>query len=414
MQEEIVQHINNPKQLEKLYRENKLIFKNAFNNAFPEVKENAVAQAWNERLNFENEEISWGSNKELSFIIIASIIAGIVVKIPDIFFVSPEYFYTRNFGFIIFPLLTAYFAWKQNLSTTTIIILSSVIIFSIIYINILPDNKTSDTLILACIHLPLVLWFVLGYSFVGNNLNNYQKRFDFLRYNGDLLVMTTLIVIAGVLLSAISLALFELIDISVEVIYTKYVGLIGLAASPIVGTYLLQTNPQLVNKVSPIIAKVFTPLVLFTLIAYLLAVIYTGKDPYNDRDFLLIFNVLLIGVMAIILFAIAERSKNTNSKIGTIMLLALSIVTIIINGIALSAIVFRISEWGFTPNRLAVLGGNILILINLLFVTYNLFKTMRDDKALQKVENSITSYLPIYCAWAAIVTFVFPVIFNFR
>jgi hypothetical protein len=227
-------------------------------------------------------------------------------------------------------------------------------------------------------------------------------------------VMTTIIIIAGGLLTAITFGLFELIDIRIEEFYFHYIGIWGLAASPIVGTYLVQANPQLVNKVSPVIAQVFTPLVLVTLVVYLVALIFTGKDPYNDRAFLLIFNALLIGVMALILFSIAETSKHSNSKMGTLLLLGLSIVTVIVNGIALSAILFRIFEWGITPNRLAVLGGNILILTNLLIVTYRLFKTMKDDNEIKKVENSIASFLPIYCLWTIFVTFIVPVLFNFK
>jgi hypothetical protein len=150
------------------------------------------------------------------------------------------------------------------------------------------------------------------------------------------------------------------------------------------------------------------------LVIYLFAVIYTGMDPYNDRNFLLIFNVLLIGVMAIILFSIAETSKNSDSKIGALALLGLSIVTIIVNGIALSAIVFRISEWGITPNRLAVLGGNILIITNLFIVTFRQFQAMKDSNKVQKVENSIASFLPVYIVWVILVTFVFPMLFNFE
>jgi len=150
------------------------------------------------------------------------------------------------------------------------------------------------------------------------------------------------------------------------------------------------------------------------LVIYLFAVIFTGKDPYNDREFLLIFNVLLIGVMAIILFSIAETSKNSKNKIGAIALLGLSIVTIIVNGIALSAIVFRISEWGITPNRLAILGGNVLIIINLLIVTYRQFQVMNDSSKVDKVEKSIASYLPVYIVWAILVTFLLPMLFNFE
>lgn len=414
MKEQIINNLNNPKELEKFYRENKTHFRREFNSVYSEIKENTTAQIWYERLNFENEEISWGTKNELTFVIIASIIAGIIAKLPQFVGINPEYFYPRNIAFVIFPLLSTYFVWKLKTQTKRMIVVLFVFLFSAIFINALPNNNTSDTLILACIHLPLFLWSALGFIFVGDNIKNYQRRLDFLRYNGDLVVMTAIILIAGGLLTGVTLGLFRLIDIQLEEFYFQYIGILGLAAAPIVGTYLVQTNPHLVNKVSPVIAKVFTPLVLATLVIYLIAVIYTGKDPYNDRDFLLIFNLLLIGVLAIIFFSIAETSKNSGSKFSIIMLFSLSVVTIIINGIALSAILFRISEWGITPNRLAVLGGNILILINLLLVAYRLFNAVKDINEIIKVENSIAFYLPVYSLWTILVTFVFPVIFNFK
>ena len=340
MRNEIKKNIDNPGQLEKMYRANKPSFKREFNLVFPYIQETTTARIWRERLNFESEEISWGTNKELIFVIIACVIAGIIAKIPEFTGLDPEYFYPRNIAFVVFPLLTAYFAWKQKVRTKKLVLVSLAVLVSAIYINLLPNNDKSDTLILAFIHLPLVLWAILGFTFVGDKLNNYQKRLEFLRYNGDLVVMTTILLIAGGLMTGITLGLFELIDLPIKEFYFEYIAIWGLAASPIVGTYLVRTNPQLVNKVSPVIAKVFTPLLLIMLVIYLFAVIFTGKDPYNDREFLLIFNALLIGVMAIILFSIAATSKNSDSKIGALALLGLSTVTIIVNGIALSAIVF--------------------------------------------------------------------------
>ena len=414
MKEEIINNIGNPRQLENLYRDNKTTFRRAFNLLYPTIKENTTAQIWNERLNFESNDISWGTGSDLTFVLIASLLAGAIAKIPDFAVIKPDYFYPRNIAFIIFPLLTSYFAWKRKADTKRLISISLVFQVSAIYINTLPDNEKSDTLLLACIHLPLLLWSVLGFAYVGNQLNKYQNRLDFLQYNGDLVVMTTIILLAGGLMTGITLGLFSLINLQIENFYFQYIAIWGLAASPIVGTYLIQTNPQLVNKVSPIIAKVFTPLVLVTLVIYLIAVIYTGKDPYNDREFLLVFNLLLIGVMAIILFSTIETSRNSGSRIETVLLLGLAAVTVTINSIALSAVAFRIFEWGITPNRLAVLGGNILILANLLTVTYQLVRTVRNHNEIQKVENSIAAFLPIYGLWATLVTFVIPLLFNFK
>jgi hypothetical protein len=226
--------------------------------------------------------------------------------------------------------------------------------------------------------------------------------------------MTAIMLIAGGLLTVITFGMFELIGIRIEDFYFQYVIICGLAAVPIIATYLVRANPGLVNKVSPVIAKIFTPLVFVTLVIYLIAVLYTGKDPYNDREFLIIFNFLLLGVMALILFSIAEISKNPGNKINAVLLFALSVLTVVVNSIALSAILFRISEWGITPNRLAVMGGNILILINLLIVTYSLFKTLKNTTEIEKVEYNIASFLPVYTAWTVIVIFAFPVLFGFR
>jgi len=154
--------------------------------------------------------------------------------------------------------------------------------------------------------------------------------------------------------------------------------------------------------------------VLVMLIIYLVAIIYSGKDPYNNREFLLMFNALLIGVMAIIFFSVAGYSKTIKSSAETWVLLLLSAVTIIVNGIALSAILFRISEWGITPNRAAVLGGNVLILIHLLLVTTQLFGVLSKKVDMAAVGKAIASYLPVYFIWIIIVTFLFPFLFGFK
>ena len=311
-------------------------------------------------------------------------------------------------------MLSAYFAWKNRLSTGKIAFIAGMTIIGLVYINFLPDVKESDTLILSCIHLPLFLWSLLGFAFVGETRNNNEQRLGYLRFNGDLIVMTTLILIAGGILTGVTIGLFELIGFNIEKYYFEYVGIFGLAAAPIVGTYLTQTNPQLVGKVSPVIAKIFSPLVLVMLVVYLTAIIFSGKDPYNDRDFLLIFNALLIGVMALIFFSVAETSNRSKSHPEIWILFLLSVVTIMVNGIALSAILFRISEWGITPNRAAVLGANVLVLINLLLVSAQLFRVLRKRREISGVGKVIAKYLPIYIIWTVIVTFVFPLIFGFK
>ncbi|MEN2280987.1 hypothetical protein AAGF08_02540 [Algoriphagus sp. SE2] len=414
MKDKILTHIDDPVSLEKLYRSNKSLFKESFSEISTQLQAKPVAEFWNARFSYESSSISWGEKNELFYVAIGCFIAGMIAKLPAIFSISEDFFFPRNIGFIVFPVLIAYFAWKNKLSKQAVGIFAGIISICIIYINVLPNNLESDTLTLACIHLPLLLWVVLGVSFAGKEFKKINPRLDFLRFNGEAAVMCAVIGIAGALLTAISFGLFELIGIDMEPIFENYIIVFGLPSVPILAAFLTQTNPQLVNKVTPIIAKLFSPAVLVMLTVYLSAIFYTGKDPYNDREFLLIFNLLLIGVMALIFFSIAEHSAKAKISLDIWVLMLLSLVTIIVNGIALSAILFRISEWGITPNRMAVLGSNILMLIHLLIITFKIFKTIKGKTKDLEVGKSIASFIPIYAIWAAFVVFIFPLLFNFQ
>jgi len=125
--------------------------------------------------------------------------------------------------------------------------------------------------------------------------------------------------------------------------------IVGAVSVPIVATYITKNYTVLTNKIAPIIANIFSPLVLLTAIIFLVALIISGKDPYNDREFLLIFNVMLLGVMAVIVFSISETSATGKQKFNELILFVLSIITVIIDLIALSAIFYRLGTFGITP-----------------------------------------------------------------
>ena len=414
MRNEILNHLDNPKQLEKLYQDNKTSFKAEFNLIFNQHKENKLLQYWDERLNYQSSEISWGNKKEFIFVLALSLTAGCLASIPSFFKIDSEFFYTRNISLIIFSILATYFCWKNRLPKKKIIITGVVFLIALIFINLLPANNNSNTLILSLFHISIFLWTVVGFTYVGNSLNDNRKRIEFLRYNGELLIMSGLLLIAGAVLTAITIGLFTVSGFNIRDFYFEHIVIFCLPIIPILGTFLTQTNPQLVNKVSPVIAKIFSPLVLITVVVYLIAILFSGKNLYNDRDFLMLFNGLLIGVIAIILFSVSTTINQNISQVSGIILFALSVVTVIVSGMALSAILFRISTMGITPNRLAVVGANLLMLTNLSWISFQLFRTVFKKTDISSVENAIAFFIPLYILWTIIVSFIFPFLFNFR
>ncbi len=414
MKNRITENLSNPGKLEQLYRSNPAGFKQAFQEIYPQIQADITAQIWHERLQNTHEEITWGAAKDWAFVGILAAIAAIFMHLPTIFSIMKDVYFARNTAFIFMMGIAAYFARKQSLSGSQLLFPTLIVLASLVFVNALPVNPSSDTLFLTCIHLPILTWLIVGHIFSGVQISLTHKWIDFLRFHGDLLVMSAVIMLAGGLFSALTIGLFTLIDLQIEHLYSQYIIVSALPAVPILATLLVQQNPTLVSKISPVIARIFTPLVGLMLLVFLGAFIFVGKDPYNDREFLLVFNGILIGVMALLLFSVSESTKEMASKFQRISLVGLAILAIADNGIALSAIVFRLIELGITPNRLAVLGSNVLILLNLIWVTKQLLGLIGGQKNLSDVEASMTRFLPYYAIWAAIVSFVFPLIFSFQ
>jgi hypothetical protein len=414
MKQQILENINSPAELEKLYRSNKNEFGQAFKHIYETQETTPVLAFWNSRLNYNDNRTSLYSKNEFGLTIILIILAGLIANIVNIKGVNQELFLSRNISFIIIPFVSAFFLWKQNAKINVKIILTVLFGISAWYINLLPNSANSSSINLVYIHLPIFLWCVLGYAYMNDAYANNEKRINFLKYNGDLLVISVILFLAGMLFTVLTIGLFELIGMNIAKFYFEYVGIWGIGAIPILGTYLINTNPQIINKVTPIIAKIFTPLAFINLTIYLTVLISKGKYPHQDRNLLLIYNALLIGVLALIFFSVAEIEKNKKGYFNTALLLGLSVLTIIINGIALSAISYRLFEYGITPNRIAVLGGNILIFVNLLIVTIQLLKAIKTNTTLTEVQNSIAKYLPVYAVWVGLVAFLLPLIFGYK
>lgn len=411
MKNSIIEQIHNPEFLEAAYRKDATSFKQSFAEAYPSIKNEVLAKAWYERLNYTQSEISWGIKNEWKVLTILAALVAVVAILPNFFKIEQDIFYAKNVGFIVFPALMVYFVWKKQQPIQKLIAPLIISLVSALYINSLPTFTNSDSANQAFFHLPIFLWVIFGYTFIGGDVSTTNKKINFLRFNGDLLVLSGLMLIAGGLFTAITINLFELLKINIENIFLNYIMAAGLSIVPLFASFLIQNNNHLVNKISPVIARIFTPLVTITLFIYLVAIFFKGTYPTANRDYLLLFNVLLIAVMALILFSLSEVTKNTQQKSTHLILWVLSVLAIVVNGIALWSILFRISDYGFTPNRLAVLGSDILILVNLLLVSFNLIKVIKGRVEVEKVESSIALFMPLYLLWTAFVVFGFPFLF---
>lgn len=419
MENEIKVNLKNPEKLEKLYREDRKRFKAGFDAVYQEIESSEIAGFWKARLDYDNKPDIMKEFSLAEIITVAAVcfIVAFLIKIPAFFSLpyGDEIFYMKNAALIVFSGLTLYTLWIRKVYEPGKLILTAVVfLIPAIYINLLPSGTASDSVNLAYIHLPVLMWFIYGVVFTGYDYNDLNKRIGYIRFNGDLVIIYGLIAIAGGLLTAITIGLFDSIGLNIGKFYSEYIVISGAAAAPVVAAFIYEKFPALVSKTAPLLATIFSPLVLVTLVIFLVTILAAGKDPYNDRDFLLIFNAMLLGVMGIVIFSVSETSVIRNKKFNAIVLLVLSVITIVVDLIALSAIFYRLGEYGLTPNRLAVLISNILVLINLILITKDLFRINFGRKDFRTVGITVSKFLPVYLIWIVIVVFSFPFIFGMK
>jgi hypothetical protein len=419
MKEQIIAVAGSPHALEALYREQPKEFTQALPDVFAEQSDAIILQVWHERLFFQggkdtqSPSSQWRSG-DIWITVILSFIAGTLIKLPHFFpALDDDRFYSRNIGVIIISALIAYFCLQKSLWKKNTGIIIALLISGILYLNLLPDNPKSQTIVLSCLHMPFVFWSLLGIAFLGGVWKDLSGRMDYVRYNGELLIYSTIILIGGMVLTGLTLTLFGLINLHIEEWYMKNVVVYGAVASPIVATLLIDRIIGKRFKIAPLLAKVFTPLFLVTVIVYLLAMILEQKSPFTDRDFLVAFNELLLVVLGLCVFSISERGSKETAGVADAMNIMLASITLIINIVALAAILFRLTSYGFTPNRIAVLGANLLAFGHLKGILWYYIGFVRGKNTIDDLEQWIVIYLPAYTTWSCIVSVGFPLAFYF-
>lgn len=415
----IKENINKPEELERYYRTDKKGFEKAFFDVYKDISNYKIAGFWKTRLEFKDFSDSKIKCRkaDLVFLIIVCLSTWFLSVMPLLFNINTtdHLYYEKNAGLIVMIGLSLYMLIsKRSLTRRHWAISLVVFIISAIYVNLLPLHRNSQSVNLAYIHLPLFLWCFYGMIFADFKVKNKVKRIEYIKYNGDMAVFTSLIFVAGGVLTVVTLVLFSAIGLNIGKFYFNYFVIPGMIFAPVVATYIVRNFSYITDKIAPVLAWIFSPLVLITLGIYLISIVVTGKDPYNNRDFLLVFNMMLLGVTAIIVFSASEISANKRRKCSELILFILSVVTLIVGFVALSAILYRLIGFGFTPNRAAVLGSNLLILGNIVLLMVDLYKSVFKGKDIKSVELTIAKYLPVYAVWTFFVTFGFPFIFGLK
>jgi hypothetical protein len=357
-----------------------------------------------------------GARRDLLVMVGCAVAAAVGVKVPELFglsFGSDDGFYLRNYGLFALAPLAGYFAWRRRIGGVAVAVLVGLFLLGGIAANAYPLADDSQSVILTAIHLPLALWLVVGVAYTGGEWRSHRRRMDFIRFSGEWLIYFVLMALGGGVLTAVTVGVFNAIGIDVTPVVRAWLLPCGSVAAVVVAAWLVEAKQSVIENMAPVLTRVFTPLFTAALLAFLGAVLGTRNVIDVERDVLILFDVVLVVVLGLLLYAISARDPGARPGVFDWLQLALAISASVIDLLVLLAVTNRISDFGATPNKTAALGVNVILLVNLAWTAFLLAGFVRRRLPFERLERWQTSYVVVYAAWAWAVVLIFPPAFGF-
>ena len=357
------------------------------------------------------------SRRELPVMILCAAAAALAIKVPALFGLDisgdDAGFYVRNLSLFALPALAAYFAWQRRVGVRVIGVLALLFILGAAAANAYPLAANSQSLVLTAIHLPLALWLVVGVAYAGGDWRSDRRRMDFIRFTGEWLIYFVLIGLGGGVLVLFTVGTFDAIGVDAEEFINSWLLPCGAMAAIIVAAWLVEAKQSVIENMAPVLTRVFTPLFAVTLLAFLVAIAWTNNGIDVERDVLILFDLLLVVVLGLLLYAISACDLGARPGLFDSLQLGLVVSALIIDVMVLVAITGRITEWGFSPNKTAALGENVILLSNLAWSAWLFLGFIRGRMPFARLEHWQTRYMIVYAIWAWTVVIAFPLVFDF-
>lgn len=350
--------------------------------------------------------------RELAVVLALAVGAGIAVKLSFTLF-NNENAFARNIGLLVFPFLAGYFAWKRQLTLRVGAVLVVPFLALAIVLNLYPFVPGGSTEILAVLHAPVVLWMVVGLAYMGGRWRSDGRRMDFVRFTGEFAIYYVLIALGGAVLVGLTLGAFSLIGTDFEPVLGQWILPFAVPGALVVAAWLVEAKQNVVENIAPVLTRIFTPLTIVMLLALLGVIAAAGGLADVDRELLILMDAILILVLALLLYSISARDSLARPGLVDGLQLLLVVAAIAVDAVMLTAMLTRIAEFGFSPNKIAALGLNLLLLVHLVRAAWLTIGFLRGRRAFLQLETWQTRYLPVYGAWAAVVVMVFPPVFSF-
>ncbi|MEX2135056.1 MAG: permease prefix domain 1-containing protein [Acidimicrobiia bacterium] len=328
-------------------------------------------------------------------------------------FPAEESWLLRNLSLLVLPFLAGYFARRRTLHVRQFLLTSIPLVIAALVINLYPFIDGGSTELLAAAHLPIALWFVVAHPYMSGRMRSHELRMDFVRFTGEWFIYYVLIALGGGVLIALTVFILEPTGIADPERIMEWVLPSGAAGAVVIAAWLVESKQRVVENMAPVLTMIFTP--LFALMLAGAAIVYavTGMGDAFDREMLGVFDALLVVVLSLVLYGMSARNPSASPAWMDRIQLVAVVSALLLDVMVLGTMIARIGELGFTPNRTAALGLNLLLLVSLAGTAWLSNRFLTGHGTYHQLERWQTAYLPVFALWAAVVVVILPPLFDF-
>ena len=289
------------------------------------------------------------------------------------------------------------------------------------YIFLLPNPLSSGRAALILIHLPLLAWAVLGLAALGIR-STTGARFAFITKSLEAMGSGGAFGVAGGAFVAVAIALFAVLGILLPNDITRVgvslvVGLVTIFAVATVYDPSRRPDQQEFGRglgwLLVVLMRVLLALSLVVLVVYVVAIPFNFAAPFEHRETLIIYNVMLFGVIALLIGSTPVTSDGLAPRTQSLLrgaIVAVAALTALVSIYALAATVYRTSIYDFTMNRTTIIGWNLINIALLIALLVGQIRASRERWAASI--HAVFAWGAIaYVVWAAVVALALPWLF---
>jgi hypothetical protein len=247
---------------------------------------------------------------------------------------------------------------------------------------------------------------------MGGAIRAHARRMDFVRFTGEWVIYYVLIALGGGVLTGLTAGILGPIGVNPEHI-VMWVLPSGAAGAVIVAAWLVESKQRVVENMAPVLTMIFTPLFAVMLAGAAAVYAVRGLGGAFDRELLGLFDALMVVVLGLVLYGMSARDPSQPpGSMDRVQLLAVA-GALVLDVMVLGSMMVRIGDLGLTPNRVAALGLNLILLVNLAGTAWLLARFLSGRMPFPRLERWQTAYLTVFALWAAAVVVVVPPLFAF-